>query len=385
MRLKNNLLLSLFTVLTSAAALAQTTATIVGTVTDSTGAVVPSVSITVTAKDTGLTRKATTNQSGNYVVTFLPVGQYSVTAEVTGFKKKTVTGIVLEVNQEPRVDIALEVGVVTDSVTVSGDATQLQTENAVVGQVIDNRYTTQIPLNGRDFSQLLLLSPGTTTRPGGFDLSVGSATGSLGSGISIGGRDNQNNFTLDGASNNARQFGNIAMRPSIDAIQEFKVQTNSYTAELGQAAFGQISLITKSGTNSFHGALFEFWRNNVFDARNFFLPKVSRLNRNQFGGALGGPIWRNKSFFFFNYEEHTERRGVESLRSVPIQAWRDGNFSGVAGLILKDPSTGQPLAGNRVPLGSFSKTAKAAIGLWPSQNFGSPTTTSNNLLITAPD
>ncbi len=175
------------------------------------------------------------------------------------------------------------------------------------------------------------------------------------------------------------------MRPSIDAIQEFKVQTNSYTAELGQAAFGQISLITKSGTNSFHGALFEFWRNNVFDARNFFLPKVSRLNRNQFGGALGGPIWRNKSFFFFNYEAHTERRGVESLRSVPIQAWRDGNFSGVAGLVLKNPSTGQPFQNNSIPMSAFSKTAKAAIGLWPQQNFGGPTTTTNNLLVTAPD
>src|SRR5258707_8796173 len=192
MRSKDNLVVLFAMLLFSAAALAQTTATIVGTVTDSSGAVVPSVSITVTAKDTGLTRKATTNQSGNYVVTFLPVGQYSVTAEVTGFKRKTVTGIVLEVNQEPRVDIALEVGVVTDSVTVSGESTQLQTENAVVGQVVDNRYTTQIPLNGRDFSQLLLLVPGATTRPGGFDLSVGSATGSLGSGISIGVRQKQN-------------------------------------------------------------------------------------------------------------------------------------------------------------------------------------------------
>src|ERR1051325_2225979 len=211
------------------------------------------------------------------------------------------------------------------------------------------------------------------------------ATGSNGSGIDIGGRDNQNNFTLAGANNHARQFGNIAIRPSIDAIQEFKVQTNSYTAELGQAAFGQISLITKSGTNSFHGALFEFWRNNVFDARNFFLPKPSRLNRNQFGGAVGGPIWRNKSFFFFNYEQHTERRGVESLRSVPFQAWRDGDFSAVPGLVLKDPSTGQPLTGNRIPLTMFSKTAKAAIGLWPQQNFGGATTTSNNLLVTAPD
>lgn len=385
MQLKRILLLSLLIVLISTAGWSQTTATIVGTVTDSSGAVVPNVSITVTSQDTGLTRKITSNQGGNYVAPLLPVGHYSITAEASGFKKKTTTGIVVQVDQEPRVDIVLEVGAVSESVTVSGEATQLQTENAVVGQVVDTRYTTEIPLNGRDFSQLLLLSPGTTTRPGGFDLSVGSATGSLGSGIAIGGRDNQNNFTLDGASNNARQFGNIAIRPSIDAIQEFKVQTNSYAAELGQAAFGQISLITKSGTNSFHGALFEFLRNNEFDARNFFLPKPSRLNRNQFGGAVGGPIWRNKSFFFFDYEQHTERRGVESFRSVPVQAWRDGDFSGVAGLVLKDPSTGLPFQGNRIPLNRFSKTATAAIGLWPKQNFGGPNTISNNLLVTSPD
>jgi hypothetical protein len=385
MRLKYNLILSLALVMFSAAVSAQTTATIVGTVTDPTGAVVPGVSITVVSKDTGLTRKATTNQAGSYVATFLPVGQYSVSAEVTGFKKKTITGIVVEVNQEPRVDIVLEVGSVTDSVTVTGETSRLQTENAVVGQVVDNRYTTQIPLNGRDFSQLLLLVPGVTTRPGGFALSVGSATGSNGSGIAIGGRDNQNNFSLDGASNNARQFGNIAIRPSIDAVQEFKVQTNSYSADLGQAAFGQISLITKSGTNSIHGALFEFWRNNYFDARNTFLPKVSRLNRNQFGGAVGGPIWRNKSFFFFNYEQNTERRGVESFRSVPIQAWRDGDFSAVAGLTLRNPSNGQTFAGNKISPSLFSTTAKAAIALWPAQNFGASTTLSQNLLVTAPD
>jgi Carboxypeptidase regulatory-like domain len=371
--------------ITGAIALAQTTATIVGTVTDSSGAVVPGVSITVKSEGTGLTRKTLASQSGNFAVPLLPVGVYSITAEVPGFKRKTVTGIVLEVNQEPRVDVVLEVGAVTDSVTVTGEASLLQAENAVVGQVIDNRYTTQIPLNGRDFSQLLLLSPGTTTRPGGFDSSVGSATGSNGSGIAIGGRDSQNNFTLDGASNNARQFGNIAMKPSLDAIQEFKVQTNSYGADLGMAAFGQVSLITKSGTNSLHGSLFEFWRNNVFDARNTFLLTASRLNRNQFGGSAGGPIWRNKSFFFVNYEQHTERRGVESFRSVPVQAWRDGDFSGVAGLVLKDPSTGLPFQGNRIPKNLFSKTANAAIALWPQQNFGGATTTTQNLLVTAPD
>jgi hypothetical protein len=373
-------------VLAVSGAFAQTTATIVGTVGDTTGAVIPKTKVTATNKGTGLTRAAETNASGVYVLALLPVGEYDVSTDVGGFKKKTVSGIVLQVNQVARVDIVLEVGAVTETVNVSADATVLQTENAVVGQVVDNRYTTQLPLNGRDFAQLVLLVPGATTRPGGFEQTVGAATGSLGSGVAIGGRDNQNNFTLDGASNNARQFGNIAIKPSVDSIQEFKVQTNSYTAEMGQAAFGQISLVTKSGTNQLHGSLFEFWRNDVFDARNYFLPAPSRLNRNQFGGTVGGPIVRNKAFFFFNYEANRERRGVEVLRSVPIQAWREGDFSGVAGLVLRDPAGTAPFANNRIPSTRFSKTATAALGLWPKPNFGNPNTTiANNLLVTKPN
>ena len=155
---------------------------------------------------------------------------------------------------------------------------------------------------------------------------------------------------------------------------------------MGQAAFGQISLITKSGTNTLHGTLFEFWRNDIFDARNFFLPKVSRLNRNQFGGAAGGPVVRNRIFFFFNYEANRERRGVELTRSVPIQAWRDGDFSGIAGLTLRDPQSQLPFPGNKIPSARFSKTATAALGLWPKQNFGDPLATiSNNLLVTNPN
>lgn len=374
-------------VLMGTAAIAQTTGTIVGTVTDSSGAVVPKTRVAAVHTATGLTRSAVTNQSGNYVLPLLPVGEYSLTAEVTGFKKRAVSGIVLQVNDEARVDVVLEVGAVTETVNVSAQAAVLQTENAVVGQVVDNRYTTQIPLNGRDFAQLVLLVPGAVTRPGGFEQTVGAATGSLGSGVAIGGRDNQNNFTLDGASNNARQFGNIAVKPSVDSIQEFKVQTNSYAAEMGQAAFGQISLITKSGTNTLHGSLFEFWRNDAFDARNFFLPKVSRLNRNQFGGTAGGPVVKNRAFFFVNYEGNRERRGVEVTRSVPVQAWRDGDFSGIAGLTLRDPSNnGLQFPGNKIPANRYSKAATAAIGLWPKQNFGNTlTTTTNNLLVTNPN
>ena len=366
------------------AALAQTAA-ITGTVSDSSGAVVARARISAKQAATGLTRATQSGQSGSYALPLLPVGEWEISAEAQGFKRSTVTGILLQVNQEARVDVNLEVGAVNESVTVTADAQALQTESAVVGQVVDNLYTTQIPLNGRDFAQLVLLVPGTTTRPGGFEQTVGAATGSFGSGVAIGGRDNQNNFTLDGASNNARQFGNIAIKPSVDSIQEFKVQTSSYPAEMGQAAFGQISLITKSGTNQFKGALFEFLRNDAFDARNFFVPKVSRLNRNQFGAAVGGPIIHNKAFFFFNYEGNRERRGVEITRSVPVQAWRDGDFSSIAGLTLRDPLSNLPFAGNKVPTSRVGKTATAALSLWPKQNFGSATTISNNLLVAEPD
>ncbi|MBO0798202.1 MAG: carboxypeptidase regulatory-like domain-containing protein, partial [Blastocatellia bacterium] len=364
---------------------AQANATIIGTVADASGNVVANASITITQKETGLTRQVTTSDRGYYVVPSLPVGTYTVAVEVKGFKRKSVTGITLQVNDEPRIDVTLEVGEVSETVTVDSQAPLLQTESASVGQVIDNRYTTQIPLNGRDFTQLILLTPGAVTRPGGYDLSTGAATGSLGSGVAIGGRDAHNNFTIDGAGNNARQFGNVALRPSIDVIQEFKVQTNSYSAEFGQAAFGQITLVTKSGTNQLHGSAFEFLRNDKFDARNFFLPKRGKLNRNQFGGTIGGPIIKNRTFFLFNFEGLRERRGVEAFASVPPEAWREGDFSGVPGLVLRDPQTGAQFPGNRIPENRIHPTARAALALWAMPNTGAPGQTANNLLVTHPN
>jgi len=384
MRPKSMLLVGFLLLVAATQVWAQATATIVGTVTDTNRTVVPNAKITVTQKETGLTRRVTTNDRGVYVVPSLPVGTYAVTAEMSGFKRKTLTEIVLQVNQEPRIDLELEVGQVSETITVTGQAPLLQAENASVGQVIDNRYTTQIPLNGRDFSQLILLTPGAVTRPGGFDLTTGASTGSLGSGVAIGGRDAHNNFILDGASNNARQFGNVAIRPSIDLVQEFKVQANSYSAEFGQAAFGQINLVTKSGTNEFHGSAFEFLRNDKLDARNFFLPTRGKLNRNQFGGTLGGPVLRNRTFFLVNYEGLRERRGVEVRSSVPPESWRQGDFSGVAGLTLIDPNTKQPFPNNRIPESRFVQAAKAALSLWAKPNLGPPTQTVNNLLITRP-
>jgi hypothetical protein len=201
-------LLICFALLSATNVWAQATATIVCAVTDASGKVIANASVTVTQKETGLTRQVTTNERGFYTVHSLPVGEYTVAVEVKGFKRKSVTGITLQVNEEPRIDVALEVGAVSETVTINSQAPLPQTESASVGQVIDNRYTTQIPLNGRDFSQLILLTPGAVTRPGGFDFTTGAATGSLGSGVAIGGRDAHNNFTIDGAGNNARQFGN---------------------------------------------------------------------------------------------------------------------------------------------------------------------------------
>lgn len=365
--------------------LAQTTAAIVGTVTDSSGAVVGSASVTVRNEATGLTRTVPTSDRGVYFSTALPIGVYTVTVESQGFKRKSITGLEIQVNQEARLDIALEVGAVTETVNVSGASSLLQTESAAVGQVIDNTYNTQIPLNNRDFSTLILLVPGATTRPGGNNLSTGAATGSLGSGVAIGGRDNQNNFMIDGGNNNARQFGNIAIKPSIDAIQEFKVQSNSYSSEFGSAAFGQINLVTKSGTNALHGALFEFVRNEKMDARNYFLPKRSKLNRNQFGAAVGGPVWKDHTFFFVNFEYNIERRGVEDFRSVPVEPWRQGDFSGLNNLVLRDPMAGgTPFPNNRIPANRFSTAARTAIANWPAQNFGDLTRIATNLLVTRP-
>ena len=363
--------------------LSQTTATLTGTVMDRSGAVIPEAKITAVETETGMRREVRTNANGTYVIPSLPVGVYAVTTAAAGFKQQTLQGILLQVNQQARVDVTLEVGAVSESLTVAATATLLQAETSGIGQVIDNRFDTEIPLNGRDFSQLILLTPGANTRPSGADAYSSATVGSNGSGFVIGGREALNNFMMDGASDNTRQYGSIAIRPSVDAIEEFKVQSNLYSAEFGQAAFGQINVVTKSGTNVLHGSLFEFLRNNDLDARNFFLQKVSKLNRNQFGGTVGGPIRRDRTFFFFSYEGLRQRQGVETYLSVPTDAWRQGNFAGQKS--LKDPLSGVPFPNNQIPVSRFSKPAQVAMKHWPAQNYGDSSLIAKNLLVTTPD
>ena len=268
------------------------TATLTGTVIDQTGAVLAGVKVVVRDPETGFERETLTNQSGNYSLPGLRPASYEITAELRGFRKRSQRGFVVEVNQTARLDMEMQVGEVTSVVEVQGDAALLQSENSSVGGVIDRKKIIDLPLNGRNFVTLALLVPGVNTgQPG-----AGS-----GGGISIGGtRSEQNSFQLDGVSNSAQWDSGISFRPSIDAIQEFKIEVNNYAAEFGRSAGGQISVITKSGTNDLHGSIYEFHRNDAFQARNYFDRNPNFVNkkgefvappliRNEFGAAVGGP------------------------------------------------------------------------------------------------
>ena len=253
--------------------------TITGIIRDSSGAVLPDANITVTNEQTGLSRQATTDANGAYTVPSLPPAVYTVTAELKGFKKGVAANVNLEVQQTLRRDITLEVGEISQTVEVQAEAPLLQSESSTVGTVIANKQVVELPLNGRSFTELTYLIPGAVRQAGAtFQVSGGSR-------VSVSGaRAEDNNYTLDGVNNNETFFKAFAVQPSIDAIQEFKIQTNITSAEFGQAAGANINVVTKSGTNDIHGVLFEFLRNNVFDARDAFAPTRADVPAE--------PIWR---------------------------------------------------------------------------------------------
>ena len=286
--------------------------TITGIIRDSSGAVLPDASITVTNEQTGLCRQATTDANGAYTVPSLPPAVYTVTAELKGFKKGVASKVNLEVQQTLRRDITLEVGEISQTVDVQAEAPLLQSESSTVGTVIANKQVVELPLNGRSFTELTYLIPGAVRQAGAtFQVSGGSR-------VSVSGaRAEDNNYTLDGVNNNETFFKAFAVQPSIDAIQEFKIQTNITSAEFGQAAGANINVVTKSGTNDIHGVLFEFLRNNVFDARDAFAPTRPTFRQNQFGGQVGGPAIKNKTFWFFNYEGFRNRRAATALGTIP--------------------------------------------------------------------
>ena len=323
---------------TAASAFSQTTAGVNGTVTDSSGALVPDASVTITSLDVGSKKETATDASGAYQFAILQPGRYALVAKKQGFKQVAHEGVELEVNQIARIDFVMEPGALSETVQVMDSAPLLESNTSSVGQVIETKAVSDLPLNGRNFAQLAILGPGVT--------GVGyAASGTIGSGtrpddmrpgtelFSNGNREQSNNFMLDGVDNNFRRNGLITLRPSVEAVREFKIQTNLFQAEQGRNPGATINVITKSGSNLFHGSAYEFFRNSQLDAKNFFAKPGSakpQYQQNQFGASAGGPIRHDKLFFFADYEGYRKRQGTfASVNTVPTAAVRNGDFSAV--------------------------------------------------------
>jgi len=309
----------------------QETATITGEVRDANGSVVSKATITVTNVQTNVSIRSETNDQGLYTVPSLKPGPYSITVEKAGFKKSVRSGVTLQVNQVARLDVNMQVGELTTAVEIVEAATLLESETSSRGSVIDQKKIVDLPLNGRDYNQLALLSPGVL--PGTPRLASVNFKGVL----NVNGNRTFNNvFLLDGVDNisysNSFRGENVQLvQPSIEALQEFKIQTNAYSAEFGRSSGAVVNATIKSGTNNIHGSVYEFLRNNVLDANNFFsnalnAPKPVR-QRNQFGAAVGGPLVKNRTFWFADYEGLRDREGVPRTRIVPTAAEKAGLFS----------------------------------------------------------
>jgi hypothetical protein len=315
--------LVLFLVAAGTASAQLTTADIVGTVTDASGAIIPNASVTVVNLDTQQTRTTTSNATGDYLVTLLPVGRYSVTVKAKGFRNYSTPDLPVEAGDRARADAHMATGGDTETVTVEATTPLLQADNATVSSTVTAKAVQDLPLNGRNFVQLVQLVPGANEGPGNGLTSGGRPDDRRQtSGFSVNGQDNTlNDFTVDGIDDNERIIGAIGVRPDVEGIQEITVQTNSYAPEAGRTAGGVVSIITKSGTNKFHGSAYEFFRNDIFDARNVLQTtgRKPELRQNQFGGSFGGPIIKDRTFFFADYEGLRNVTGTTYTSNVPDQ------------------------------------------------------------------
>ena len=382
---------SLCPFLLTAAAWAQVpSAEISGSVTDATGGVVAGATVTVTNAATNIQRKLATNSSGVYDAPALPPGSYSLKVSMPGFKTDVRNGIELQVDQVARIDVSLQVGNVSETLEVQAVAPTLDTENATVGTVVENKRIEELPLNGRNYLQLASLTPGVTQYGPGNSIAQARGGGDRSNfQLNISGQRQENNhYMLDGVENTDPNYATYLIQPSVDALQEFKVETGTYGAEYGHN-LAQINVITKSGSNEYHGALFEFLRNSVLDAKNFFDrgggPNPP-FKRNQFGGVIGGPVQipkvingKNKLFFFFNYEGLRQVQAQTITSTVPFPSDRAGNFAGST-TVIYDPSTrvlspdgtrvasSTPFAGNIVPANRIAAASQALLQYYPLPN-----------------
>ncbi|HET9528992.1 MAG TPA: TonB-dependent receptor, partial [Blastocatellia bacterium] len=346
----------IFTIISAGTVFAQGyRASIVGTVTDPSGAVIPNARITATNRETGISSSATSDEAGNYVIARIVPGIYGLRIEAAGFKSVIRKNILLQVDQTLRVDFALEIGQVTEQVMIAadGEGGNVNTETSSLGEVVTNREILDIPLNGRNYLSLALLAPGV----------VPAAAGANPHNIN-GARPDHVNYLLDGVSNINRRGNQPVVTPSIDAIREFKIITNGYSAEYGRLDAGVISVALASGTNSFHGTLFEFHRNDALDARSFFDEETPRLIRNQFGGVLGGPVVRGKTFFLVSYEGLRNREGQTRLARVPTLEERRGIFAAP----IRNPFNRRPFPNNTIPAELISPVARNILAFIPEPN-----------------
>src|SRR5688572_1036688 len=386
-------LAALACVLVASAASAQT-AQIAGTITDPSQAVVPGATLTIVKVDTNDTRTAVSNDRGQYNVPFLLSGRYTVTCELTGFQTIRREGIVVETDQAVRVDFPLKAGTVTEAVAVVGTPV-LAADTSSIGQVITGQTISDLPLNGRNFLQLARLATGVLESAAGDRATEGGAF------VANGARSVLNSFMLDGVDNNARivdqqNSSNVVSQPSVDALAEFSIQTNNFSAEYGQAAGAVVNATIRSGSNRFRGLGFEFLRNDRFDARNpFAASEEKRLNRHQYGGVLGGPVRRDKTFFFASWETTDENRGTDYRNTVPTAAERAGDFSNFRNnqgraVVIYDPNTTRPnpngtgfirdpFPNNQIPANRIHPLAAKLLAMVPQPNLPD---VSNNYAVT---
>ena len=361
----------------AAVVFAQDTATLTGTIRDNTGAVIPSASVTLKNTATGIARELKTNSAGEYVVAAVPPGQYNLTVSVAGFRKYQADGVILRVAQNARIDVTMQVGNLHQEVTVHGEGlAQVNTQSAELGGTITGKELTQLQLNGRNFTQLITLVPGVSNQTGQ-DEGVVGAEGSISYSVN-GGRTEYNNWEVDGGDmmDNGSNFS-LNVYPSVEAIEEVQVLTSNYGAQYGKNGSGTVEVETKSGTNQFHGSLWEFARNEAFNAHNYFdvpgTPKAG-YKKHDFGYSVGGPIWKNHTFFFWLQNWRRENVPYNFYSFVPSMANRQGNFNDVCNLPNPtdcpfDPSTGNPFHNNQLP--SIDPNAQYLLNMIPAPNLGS--------------
>lgn len=352
------------------------TSQIAGTVQDSTGLPIPGAQVTVTQTDTGASRTAQTEANGAYLLSNLPSGPYRMEVKKDGFSTYVQSGIVLQVSSNPTIDVSLKVGSVSEQVVVEAAASMVETHNTGVGQVVDQARVVDLPLNGRNATDLIYLAGAAATAPNADLISAknypGEAPISVAGGLATG-----TTYLLDGgAYNDSLNNLNLPL-PFPDALQEFKVETSALPAQYGEHSGGAVNALTRSGSNEFHGGAFEFVRNYIFNARNFLAPTRDSLKRNQFGGELGGPIKKDKLFFFLGYQGTLIRSNPsQSFTYEPTPQMLAGDFSTIASptcsvkgqIAIKNPLTGTPFPGNQIPVSMFSPAAVKMLSFYPTTN-----------------